>query len=226
MSKALANKESLSKSSIKIEATHFYVRFRPKSEQELEVLKRDATLDLYDYPLDVEIKRGGTHYHDPSIPANEITWQYTVVTVDYTFPKIQYQKLANLYLPFNNGEEGLKSNEIKYSEWLELEVEALHITNNLKETEPSFKSSSWRPSGTILVKDDILSTTNTSTVAIFDHWEYYECGGIEPLEAPNPSRNLKSTSETKLIDLEKPGELCQRPVTDTKPPLQQVITYQ
>lgn len=212
MSKALENNESLSKSTIKIEPTHFYVRFRPKSEQELEMLKRDATLDLYDYPLDVEIKKGGTHYHDPSIPANEITWQYTVVPFNYTFPKIQYQKLADLYLPFNDGEEGLKSNEIKYSEWLELEAEALRMTNNLPETEPSFKASSWRPSGTILVKDDILNSTTTHTVAIFDHWEYYECDGIVPLEAPNPSSNLKSTPEAALIELIEPGELCQRPV--------------
>lgn len=34
------------KSGIKIEATHYYVRFRPKSMQELDIITRDTTLHL------------------------------------------------------------------------------------------------------------------------------------------------------------------------------------
>lgn len=58
MQKAMENMESQLKSAIKVKTTHYYVRFRPKSEQELEILKRDSTIDIYDYPLDVEIKEG------------------------------------------------------------------------------------------------------------------------------------------------------------------------
>ncbi|HKJ40682.1 MAG TPA: hypothetical protein VKA27_01265, partial [Sunxiuqinia sp.] len=134
MQKALENVEAQLKSAIKVEPTHYYVRFRPKSEQELGLITGDTTLYVYDYPLDVEIKRGGTHYHDPSIPANEITWQYTVVPVDYVFPDVQYQKLAELFLPEQGSEfQELKSASLDHFDWLKLETEALRITGNLDE---------------------------------------------------------------------------------------------
>ncbi len=172
------------KSAVNIKTTHYYVRFRPKSFQELNILTRDTTLHIYDYPLDVEIKRGGTHYHDPSIPRNQITWQYTVVPVDYVFPDIQHQKLADLFLQEETGElEELKSGSIDYFDWLTLETEALRITGNLDENEVNgveLKSTSWRPRGTIRVHDDIL--TSTTTNAIFDYWEYFPC----PEDTENP----------------------------------------
>lgn len=62
---------SVKKSDIKI--THYYVRFLPKSFEELAILQRDSTLELYDYPLDYEIAEGGTFYQDPEIPLGEIT---------------------------------------------------------------------------------------------------------------------------------------------------------
>lgn len=62
-----------SKSSIDISATHLYVRFLPKNEDELTVLKNDTTLDLFDYPLDYEIVENGTYYHDSSLPDTAIT---------------------------------------------------------------------------------------------------------------------------------------------------------
>jgi hypothetical protein len=174
--------ENKLKSSIQIEPTHFYVRFRPKNEKELETIKRDTTLEIYSYPLDFEIKRGGTHYHDPSIPDNEITWQYTVVSVNYIFPKIQYQILAKLFLLDEDGEyQKLKSANIDYFDWLQLEAEA--VQGNV------LKSSSWRPSGTIKVWDDRLTSSQTSTRAVFDHWEYYNCAGGE-LEPALKSANL------------------------------------
>ena len=43
-------------SRLNIETTHLYVRFLPKNEEELSILKRDSTLVLYDYPLDYEIE--------------------------------------------------------------------------------------------------------------------------------------------------------------------------
>ena len=194
------------KSAVNIETTHFYVRFRPKSFQELNILTRDTTLHIYDYPLDVEIKRGGTHYHDPSIPRNQITWQYTVVPVDYTFPNIQHQKLADLFLQEETGKlEELKSGSIDYFDWLTLETEALRITGNLKEDEPNgveLKSTRWRPCGTIKVHDDIL--IGTTTEAIFDHWEYYPC----PEDTENP--NDPSSPEEIVEDL--PYEECRRAV--------------
>ncbi|WP_139279577.1 hypothetical protein [Tangfeifania diversioriginum] len=197
------------KSAVNIETTHFYVRFRPKSFQELNMLTRDTTLHIYDYPLDVEIKRGGTHYHDPSIPQNQITWQYTVVPVDYTFPNIQYQKLADLFLQEETGElEELKSGSIDYFDWLTLETEALRITDNLDENKVNgveLKSTSWRPAGTIRVYDDIIDSYST-TQKVFDHYEYYNCETGEPIHDPYGE-------DPFLKSLQPPDdEICQRAV--------------
>ncbi len=213
MQKAFDNltSENKLKSAIKIEPTHYYVRFRPKSEQELETILRDTTLTFYSYPLDFEIKRGGTHYHDPSIPDNEITWQYTVVSVKYIFPKIHYQILAKLFLIEKDGEfQKLKSANIDYSDWLQLEEEALRITGNLTEKTVQgnvLKSSSWRPSGTIKVWDDRLTSSQTNTRAVFDHWEYYDCSGGE-LEA------LKSANLIEPIEGDPSDSvgICQRAI--------------
>jgi len=169
--------ENKLKSEIKIETTHYYVRFRPKSMQELDIITRDTTLNFFDYPLDIEINRGGTHYHDPSIPKNEITWQYTVVPVDYFFPKVQYQKLANLYLPEDGSElRKLKSASIEHFDWLKLETEALKITNNLDNEDTSdnrLKSTSWVPKGTIKVWDDVMTKNYSTAKQVFLYYNYY-----------------------------------------------------
>ena len=183
------------KSNIKIETTHFYVRFRPKDYRELDIITRDTTLDFFDYPLDVEIKRGGTHYHDPSIPEDEITWQYTVVPVDYSFPNVQYQKLANLFLKNEESESvEMKSGSIVHFDWVKLENEAFRITGNSTEEETSgkrLKGSSWRPSGTIRVFDDVINSYST-TIRVFDHYEYYNCETGEPINDPYGDPYLKS----------------------------------
>ncbi len=213
MQKAYQNlqAENKLKSAVSIETTHFYVRFRPKSFQELDRLTRDTTLYFYDYPLDVEIKRGGTHYHDPSIPANEITWQYTVVPVDYTFPDIQYQKLADLFLQEETGElQQLKSGSMDYFEWLVLETEALRITGNLSDDEVNgvgLKSTSWRPSGNIKVYDDIINSYST-TQKVFDHYEYYNCETGEAIY--NQNGEDPYLKQLQLPDDDEP--MCQRAV--------------
>ncbi|HOP31487.1 MAG TPA: hypothetical protein PKZ64_18080 [Spirochaetota bacterium] len=188
MQEALANVQAYLKSDIKVEPTHFYVRFRPKSEQELDLLTRDTTLDFYDYPLDCKINRGGTYYHDPMIPSNEITWQYTVVPVNYSFPKVQYQKLAELFLPEDVGDnQESKGEVINHADWQLLEGEALRITNNLNpevEGSVNLKSTSWRPAGTIRVYDDVINSYST-TRKVFDHYEYYNCETGEPVNPPS-----------------------------------------
>lgn len=156
---ALDNIKSNTKknSNVSIQPTHLYVRFLPKSELELDSLEEDTTLYLFDYPLDYKIKNKGTYYHDPSIPEGNITWQYTVVPINYIFPNIEYEIISNLFLSFDN-QQGLKSGSINEITWPELEKEALLITNNLNKSYFSSKlKSSWYPSGTIRVWDDIAN---------------------------------------------------------------------
>ena len=77
--------------------THKYVRFLPANADEMRILS-DLDLIIYDYPLDYEVTSHGEYYHDPSIPADEITWQYAVVEPTFDFPSIQYEILADLVL--------------------------------------------------------------------------------------------------------------------------------
>ena len=48
-----------------IRTTHFYVKFKPESEEELRSIKDSySEFDIYEYPLDYEIS-GRVSYHDP-----------------------------------------------------------------------------------------------------------------------------------------------------------------
>ena len=155
----VANGKLKQKSNVVIKATHYYVRFLPKDGEELGLLNTDTSIHLFDYPLDVEIEQEGVYYHDPSLPDSAITWQYTVVPINFKFPSIHYEKLADLFL---NDEDRSKSNPIDEDIYEQLEDEALRITGNMeKETNSSDKDfkgkwSKWNPDGYIKVYDDVL----------------------------------------------------------------------
>ncbi len=154
--------KSISTQGIEIETTHLYVRFLPRSEEELSILKKDTLLDIFDYPLDYEIEEEGIYYHDPSLPDSVITWQYTVVDPDYDFPPLKYEILSELYIleEEDNEEEEpvLKSANVNYISWLALEDKALEITGNLEEKDNDQEAQlkgwfsrrkKWRPAGRI-----------------------------------------------------------------------------
>lgn len=158
MQKAYNNlsKGNTMKSSIQIKTTDLYVRFLPASEEEWQQL-RDDSLELFDMPLDYEMEEGGTFYHDPEIPTDQITWQYTVVPIDYNFPNIKYEVLAKLFLQDEEDSGMTKSGLMGNKNWSALEDEALKITGNYNpddyEDEGTLKRR-WRPSGQIKVEDD------------------------------------------------------------------------
>ncbi|MCZ8216335.1 MAG: hypothetical protein O9262_08865, partial [Cyclobacteriaceae bacterium] len=87
-------------SDVEITTTHYYLRFKPKNEGELSLLKLDTTLIIYDYPLDYEITELGNFYHDPSIPIDQPTYKYCAVTIDKQLPLgVEYELLAFLFIP-------------------------------------------------------------------------------------------------------------------------------
>ena len=122
------------KSSVNITTTDYYVRFFPKTDDELQILEADS-LVLFDYPLDYEIKQIGDHYNDPEVNPEDGQWYYTSVPVDYTFPNVEYEILENLFLIDEEQEEisQKSSNDIQFL--YELEDEALKITGNYTEPE-------------------------------------------------------------------------------------------
>jgi len=87
--------------------TDLYVRFHPEDAEELSTLHeaiKDADCFLYDYPLEYEVIDMGEYYHDPSIPSGELTYYYSVVKPDFSFPSgIDYTVVDELVLaPYNS----------------------------------------------------------------------------------------------------------------------------
>ena len=175
---------------IEIKETDLYVRFLPKDSLELNILEKDSTLVLFDYPLDYEIEHEGEYYHDPEIPEDQISWRYTVVKPDYQFPEIKHEILSDLFIPENS--EGYyveedtnlqgKSTYSKTNSLTSLETVSLYLTNNLSEEEKTAIEEEkkknlqarrvcvwficwnvpdrWNPSGTIKLWDDRLNRYN------------------------------------------------------------------
>lgn len=131
-----------------ISATHKYMRCKPKNEEELDMLKADTNLLLWDFPLHYEIVVAGTYYHDPSITDNSPTWQYFVIPNDYQLPAIssKYELIYTLYFPEENS---------KNSFYYDLEERAYLITGNLQD-EKNTRASEWTPSAVIKAYDDIV----------------------------------------------------------------------
>jgi hypothetical protein len=86
---------------INISATHYYIKFSPKNEEEYLELIADTSLELCCHPLDYEIlNTGGLYYQDPSIPDSLPTFQYASVKTGYTpITHVAYTVLENLCIP-------------------------------------------------------------------------------------------------------------------------------
>jgi hypothetical protein len=85
---------------IEITTTHLYLKFKPKNEAELAILKSYSTLILFDYPLDYPSVKQGDYYHDPTVPIDRPTYQYASVTVNKELPNgVEHEVLAELFIP-------------------------------------------------------------------------------------------------------------------------------
>lgn len=144
-----------------LEPTHLYVRFLPADSSEYEALLSDTLLDVTSYPLDYKLTEGDS-YRDPSLPAEAITWQYSVVPARCDFGKIgvEYELLDKLYILDEDldredvfVESSLKSGSAERLAWRDVVNEALIQTGNLGENELRSK---WTPCATIKAYDDLL----------------------------------------------------------------------
>lgn len=102
------------------ETNAYYVRFLPDNNEEVNYLEEEIedNLDvfLYDVPFDYEITENGDYYHDPTIPLNLPTWQYTATSSNFDLQQlrirgIQVEILDELYLPPNYGLEEVNDNK-------------------------------------------------------------------------------------------------------------------
>lgn len=128
-----ANKGKSSVDEIDITTTHLYVKFKPKTEEELSILKRDSSLILYPYPLDYEIEENGDTYKDPDVPDGQPTYQYCAVKVDKKLPDgVENEILEELFIPDEDSDDKVGGKSKIYKNADALVDEALRITNNLR----------------------------------------------------------------------------------------------
>lgn len=144
---------------IEIRPNHIYLRFIPANAKELELLRNDTTLMLFDHPLNAEINEGEAGGDDPS---SEIACQYCVVEEGKDLPPVKYEVIYEVFIPPCR-ENALRSTSDDLSGFYEKLVnESARITGNLADEDtslsmaPRSSQERWIPKGRIRVWDDIL----------------------------------------------------------------------
>ena len=159
MRKAYAALSPQTKSGISdddISATHRYVKFIPKTEDELSLLKTDSTLILYQYPLDYEIIQYGS-YRDPDIPDGQPTPLYCSVPIDKVLPDgVETVILEDLYIPDEYGVETRALSSLPESFVDALVEKSFILTGNEDDIVPQTKGKSkWVPQGSVRYYDSV-----------------------------------------------------------------------
>lgn len=134
-----------------LEATDLYVRFLPQDSMQLNLIMYDCGLELFDYPLDLDIGEGEV-YIDPSIPDGELMWHYTTVKPGFVFPEgVTYEILEECYIP----EEDEFIPTLTRSGIIDVERAAFEMIGyTIAPDEPQTRAASTRPVGTIRVYDN------------------------------------------------------------------------
>ncbi|MGM9785236.1 MAG: hypothetical protein ACI3ZS_00110 [Candidatus Cryptobacteroides sp.] len=150
MTKAFASLYPTKADRVDIKPTNLYVRFLPRTDDEYRMLE-DLGLNLLDHPLDYSIAVDGDWYHDPQVPEESVTWQYTVVPSGFSFPDIPYEVIDACYIAEND--PGTKSDGF---DWEAVEREAYRITGNEDMLAPlaQTKAEKVAPSGRITIVDE------------------------------------------------------------------------
>ena len=89
----------------KLFATHFYVKFKPETTDDLVALhdwSNQNSIPYFDYPLLNKIEEPGDFYIDPEVSDPLFTYQYASVDVNQQLPLIPYEIIEELYINHNN----------------------------------------------------------------------------------------------------------------------------
>lgn len=149
--------------------TDLYVRFLPRDSTDYSLLT-NLNLELFDYPLDYEnVPQEG--YHDPSLPMNQMTWQYTTIPSGMTIPDVPHEILDTCYIPPIEATDVLQSSPKKtlaisdgpsgFNQRLEQLAFQLANPNQLVGSEPlepvdEINALGNKPTGTVKVYNDNL----------------------------------------------------------------------
>ena len=150
MTRALASLYPTKAQRVELETTDLYVRFLPANKDEYAMLE-SMGLQLVDHPLDYSIAVEGDWYHDPEIPEENMTWQYTVVPADFQFPDIEYEIVEKCHI--NRESSATTAGGI---DWDAVEREAYILTGNEDRLDvlATKASSKVNPSGRITIVDE------------------------------------------------------------------------
>ena len=154
VTKALTSLYASKADRVPVEATDLYVRFLPRDEGEYELLC-SLGLNLLDHPVDYEILKEGDYYQDPEIGDDRITWQYTVVPVDFVFPDgIHYEILDECFIHENT------ATKADWVDWNAVEQEAYRLSGNADLLSPASKADEGGavPKGRIVIRDPDYSS--------------------------------------------------------------------
>lgn len=176
-----------------IKTSHLYIKFNPKTEEELSRLKLDSTLVLYPYPLDYEIPVTLDYVINT---IEDIVPYYAAVPVDKQLPvDIEYEILERLFIPDEEKDvedKASKINKEQESFVQRLVDKSLELTGNIEgeSVDIEGRRSSWRPAGRITMEDNDLRRNVgveglrvrarrwfTTHTGIVDANGYYTCDG-------------------------------------------------
>jgi hypothetical protein len=143
---------------IDIEPNYIYLRFLPSNEGEMELLKSDTSLVLYDYPLNYEPSEESETNSEGTASINSP--QYCVVPAGKALPAINYEIIYKVFLPPDENQTNKSSSDTLNSFFQDLIYESAKLTGNLDGDETmitrSTMQSRWTPKGRIRVWDDLI----------------------------------------------------------------------
>ena len=198
--KQISAKSSSSVSNLDISASHYYIKFKPETEEQESIIKRDTTMFLSDYPLDWEFTDEYLE-NRPELPEGKFPEYWVAIPIEKTLPSdVPYEILEELYIPEEDpafNEKSKTSNKgftqkgtIADNEDLlrHLLNEAYTLTGNEDDLFDKPKTDNnvqakwifgtrWWPAGTLKIWDDNAGSTTTTT-RVFSHWEYYTCDNL------------------------------------------------
>lgn len=141
-----------------VKPNNIYLRFLPKDEHEMELLTKDTTLILFDFPLNCELKEG--EYSGDSQENSPFTWQYCVVPSEKELPAVHYEVIYEVFIPPSEEHTAKSTSGDLEGFYDRLVNESARITGNISDTSAikTTRSSQtrWSPKGRIRVWDDLL----------------------------------------------------------------------
>ena len=138
---------------VTLEPTDFYVCFMPQDSAQFCQLHDNPDLELFDYPLDIELEEG-QEYVNPELGENDMPWLYTTVKPGFEFPEnIRYSIIDTCYIP-------VEEESIARARAAAIDVEAIALGRSgfdIDTLNVSTKAPAVYPSGTITVLQDTVN---------------------------------------------------------------------